>query len=129
MDALIQAIATTFDNNANLVAVATGGLHLSEGPTESTDPYIVFLVTEIPFWGFKIDYERYLITFVLVSSTRGAAEIMSLYTKLKACFDESGMSVTGYINIRFYRVTSGPIERVDDKWTLSVQYECYLEET
>jgi len=129
MDVLIKAIKVRYTAQATFATALTGGIHLAEMSKEFTAPYCCLVVSESPFWTFDNNFERYTVTFTLVSDTRDASEIIDLYEKLKACFDEAPLSVTGYHLIRFWRVNSSSIDRIDDGWQITVEYACELEET
>ena len=129
MRALIQAIKVFFDAEVTFKAALTGGLHLSWVPNDQSPPYCFFTVREDPFWAFDTNYEHYVLNFFLVSDATSADEITSLYDKLKDCFDEAALTVTGYHAIRFWRKPSNDIQYVDTRWMLGVEYECNLEES
>jgi len=128
MEALIEAIGTRYDVQKKFSNVCTGGLHLGETPNEEDVPYCVFMVIEEPEWTYEVDFEVYTVTFFLVSGDQSALQILNLYTSLKACFDEAPLVVSGYHLIRFWRrgTSEGPA-RVEDQWTLSIQYACELQ--
>jgi len=133
MEALIKAIKVRYDDVAVPASVAlkaalTGGLHLGQTPMEDTSPYCVVLISEDPFYTFEEDFEHYNVTFSIFSGKIQGDEVVDIYSKLKPCFDEAPLAPTGYHLIRFFRVDSSPLEKVDDKWQITVEYECWLEE-
>jgi len=127
MEALIQAIGKRYDVQKTFSNTCTGGLNLAMTPNEQNVPYCVFLVSEEPIWTFDADFEHYYVTFILVSGTQGATQILDLYSKLKACFDEAPLVVSGYDLLRFWRMSSTEPTRVEQQWTISIQYECEIQ--
>ena len=57
------------------------------------------------------------------------AVLLDIFGKLKTAFDEANLAVAGYHVIRFWRIGSSPIRRIDDTWSLSVEYSGELEQT
>ena len=132
MEALITAIQAQWRGNAALFSSLTGGMHLGRQPSEKTQPYCVVTIEETPWWTFDHNFESYVINFFLYSKEQSPATLLSIYTKLKAAFDEAeriGLVVDGYHVIRFWRLGSTPIQQVDVVWVLTVQYSCELEQT
>jgi len=129
MENLIKAIKVRYTAQSTFASALTGGIHLGEDSIEYAAPYCVLVALERPFWTFDNNFEEYTVVFMLVSDTRDATEIMNLYEKLLACFDEAQLSVTGYHLLRFWRRASSNLERVDDRWRITVEYSCLLEET
>jgi len=100
---LLTAIMTKTVNSA-LSSDVGGRIYLDQAPDGAEFPYIIyFIVTNVPEKTFSEDYENILIQFSLFSSSSSATEITTMYTDLKALFDECSMTITDNTLIWFRR--------------------------
>ena len=90
--------------NSALSSDVGGRIYLDQAPDGAEFPYIIyFIVTNVPEKTFSEDYENILIQFSLFSSSSSATEITTMYTDLKALFDECSMTITDNTLIWFRR--------------------------
>lgn len=81
-----------------------GRIYLDQAPDGAEFPYIViFIVSNVPEKTFSEDYENTLIQFSLFSASSSATEITTMYTDLKALFDECSMEIISNTLIWFRR--------------------------
>ncbi len=72
-----------------------GRIFLDEAPADCEFPYVVFfIVSDVPDDVFAKKGEDVLIQFSLFSASKGATEITTMYTDLKALFDDAQLTVT-----------------------------------
>lgn len=101
MKALTTALMTKF------TAVNGGGNHnsfyndvqgqLFKGKAvDAIYPYAVFmLVSDVPDWTWKADYEDVLIQFSLFSSALSSGEVENMFTHLKELYDDCSLTING----------------------------------
>lgn len=122
------AIKIAYDADAALVAATPGGIHLSEAVFEASDVtgYIVVDISTVPFYTFRNDFERLVIVFTAFTATRTAVAHLNLIKELRRVFDDVKIAVDHYHTIYLLPQDSG-VERLDDRWSAYVEYECALE--
>jgi hypothetical protein len=105
MNNLLTAIMTKITTGPSAFSIDVGGrVYLDEAPAGTEFPYCVFfIVSGVPEWQFVERFEDTLIQFSLFSSSQGATEITTMYTDLKALFDDCSMTITGDTLIWFRR--------------------------
>ena len=100
MNNLLTSLATKISGSALSTDVG-GRVYLDQYPADEmppTYPYIVyFIVSDVPEKTFSEEFENILLQFSLFSASPGAAEITTMYTHLKALFDECAFNITSSI--------------------------------
>lgn len=95
MNSLFSAIMTKTTGSA-LSTYVGGRIYLDAAPDGAVYPYVVFfLVSGNPDKTFTEHFTDTLIQFSLFSASSGATEITTMYTNLKALFDECALTITG----------------------------------
>ena len=122
------AILTRFGAEGNFTSALTGGLHFIEAPEEVDNRYATFTMSEIAWHTFGYNFESMVVTFTIVSESDNADELLDLFEKMKQCFDEQKLEMPHYMTIRFWRVRSGDIQRLDRFYTVDVEYNAELEQ-
>jgi hypothetical protein len=100
MNALLTGIYTKF-NAGNTFKTAVGGrLYTRYAPQGTTFPYSVLdIVTGIGDWNFDQDFDDIDIQFNLFSQSTSETEIGTLYSTLRALFDDCALTVSGYTHL------------------------------
>lgn len=137
MQELDTAIMTYFNavKTAGSFYAAIGGrLHntIAQGPNgaEPTFPYgVFFLVVDVAEWRFGDEMQEDIpYQFNLFSNKNSPVEVNSLFTKLKARFDNCALIVSGYRHIYFMRTEA---RRLRDEeravWQYAVEYDVMIE--
>lgn len=103
MNNLLTAIMTKTSGSALSTDVG-GRIFLDDAPQETEFPYVVFfIVSDVPADTFVESLEDILIQFSLFSASVGATEITTMYTDLKALFDDQYLSITNNTHIYMMR--------------------------
>ncbi len=103
MNNLLTAIMTKI-SGSNLSSDVGGRVYLDQAPDACEMPYIVFfIVSDVPDNTFEEFLEDILIQFSLFSSSSSATEITTMYTDLKALFDDCSFLITSNTLLWFKR--------------------------
>ncbi|MHB8110499.1 MAG: tail completion protein gp17 [Syntrophorhabdaceae bacterium] len=95
MLSLLQALMSKFSGSAFSADVG-GRIYLDEAPAGAQFPYGVFFIVSAPKEKtFTEEYQDTLIQFSLFSTSKGAAEITTMYNDLSALLDECSLTITG----------------------------------
>jgi hypothetical protein len=129
VDVLYKSIRAEFLANNALVTALSGGLHTEVAPDAPTMPYGVVKMPSVrPDNTFTELGELALVQFNLFDNSSHAAVITDLFEKLKSCFDEADMIVTGYNHVYLLREAAFPIH-LDDVWQYSVRYRWFIQKS
>lgn len=105
-------------------------LYNTEAPAEAVAPYATFsLPSNIPDGEFGVDWEDYLIQFVLYSQEPLATEVCAAYTALKAAYDHHDLVVADYEPIIMERESAVLIRVEQMAWEYAVTYRLLIEKT
>jgi len=129
MKELFAAIFAKF-NTVNDFKTAIGGrFYPYEAPQAPVFPYAVYsLVSDDPDFDFSDDHEEINVQFSIYSEESSVSQILDLFHKLKALFDNAKLSVTGWSLIRCQRSQSRLDRDIDMKtWGYTVEYDILLE--
>ncbi len=103
MNNLLTALITKI-SGSSLFNDVGGRIYLDRAPDSCELPYIVFfIVSDTPDDTFTESLEDILIQFSLFSSSSSATEITTMYTDLKALFDDCSFSITSNTLLWFKR--------------------------
>lgn len=96
-----------------------GGRIFNDYAPEGTEyPYIVTLnIPDVPVRYFCETFENYQIQFSLFSTSEGVTEIGTMYTDLKALFDEQQLTVGGAATFIWMKRLGTPATMVEDHTT------------
>jgi len=94
VDAILTSIYALYNANAALKAALVGGLRLELAPQDVSYPYAVYSASSIPDWLLQDRYEIPTISFSIYALTN--ATRIDCFNKLKAVYDDSRPSATGY---------------------------------
>ena len=73
-----------------------GRLYKGQAPAGAVYPYAVFmLISDVPDKTFTENYEDATIQFSLFSSLPSSLEVETMFTHLKALYDECDLTITG----------------------------------
>lgn len=126
MQVLFQGIYTKFSNDAALSGAVTG-MYLTEAPQGTVYPYIVYFeITNVPDWTFTEDMENFLIQFSIYDSNSSSTNILSIFEKLKTCYDWKNLTVTGY-NFIYLKREFDVLTRENSIWKMDVQYRLEIQ--
>ena len=126
---LLTGIFTKF-NVANTFKTAVGGrLFTRYSPQNTPFPYAVLdIVTGIGDWNFTQEFDDVDIQFNLYSKSTSETEIGTLYSTLRALYDDCALTVTGYAHLFMqynqYWSLSNPDENIRQ---YTVQYSILLQ--
>ena len=126
---LLTGIFTKF-NVANTFKTAVGGrLFTRYSPQNTPFPYAVLdIVTGIGDWNFTQEFDDVDIQFNLYSKSTSETEIGTLYSTLRALYDDCALTVTGYTHLFMqydqYWSLSNPDENIRQ---YTVQYNILLQ--
>ena len=99
MNALLTGIFTAFN------AVGPTAIHTSLGgrmftryaPPDTVYPYAVLTIpASLGWWTFTNDYDEVDVQFNLFSQSTSETEIGTLYTNLRALYDDTTLTVVGF---------------------------------
>lgn len=90
---------------ASALSTYVGGrIYLDEALPGAVYPYVVLsIVSDTPEDTFSAYLDEIMVQFSLFSVSRGATEITTMYSYLKALFDDAVLTVTGYTHIWMVR--------------------------
>lgn len=136
MKVLYEAIDDFWKSHPKLGNFFTGGVHLAESPGSASEPYVVVGATELfsPLsWdqdngGFE-DRRTFIVMFFIY--TEGVANPTAGILGKDLIFNTfpmKGFDVEGYEMLHFIPQRSSQPETVDKKWSITLEYECMLEE-
>jgi len=109
---LATAIFSKATGSAFLTAIG-GRLYKKRAPQDLTWPYAVFFVVDdTPLRTFKDTLEEVLVQFSLFSQTSSSTEIEDLFSLLKACYDNSELTIAGNTFIMMNRQNATPADSV-----------------
>ena len=100
MNALLTGIYTKF-NAANTFKTAVGGrMYTRYAPQGISYPYAVAdIVTGLGDWNFDQEFDDIDIQFNLFSQSTSETEIGTLYSTLRALYDDCALTVSGYTHL------------------------------
>lgn len=126
MQVLFQGIWNEFNNDTDLKAAVTG-MYFTEAPQGTAYPYIVYFeISNVPSWTFTEDMENFLIQFSIYDNNSSSTNILSIFEKLKACYDWCDLSVSGYSHI-YMRREFDILTRENEVWHFSCQYRTEIQ--
>jgi hypothetical protein len=129
MNPLLTGIFTLF-NAGNTFKTAVGSrLYTRWAPQNTPFPYAVLdIVTGIGDWNFTQEFDDIDIQFNLYSQSTSETEIGTLYSTLRALYDDCALTVTGYTHLFMqydqYWSLSNPDENIRQ---YTVQYNILLQ--
>ena len=111
MNALLTGIYTKF-NAANTFKTAVGSrLYTRYAPQGTAFPYAVLdIVTGIGDWNFTQEFDDIDVQINLYSKSTSETEIGTLYSTLRALYDDCALTVVGYEHL---------FMQYDQYWSLS----------
>ena len=129
MNELFAAITTRFKTVNDLNTSLSGQMFPHEAEQNATFPYgVYYLISDINDFNFTDDHEIVSIQFSLFSDDHSPTQVFTLFSQLKALFDDVKLTVAGYENIRFQRgVSLLDKDEEMDTWTYIVEYDILLE--
>jgi hypothetical protein len=97
---LLTGIYTKF-NVANTFKTAVGGrMYTRYAPQNTAYPFAVAdIVTGIGDWDFSYDFDDIDIQFNLFSQSTSETEIGTLYSTLRALYDDCALTIAGYTHL------------------------------
>ncbi len=96
MKNLLTALASKAAGSALSTDVG-GRIYLDEARQGAELPYVVVsIVSNVPDDCFAKDGESVLVQFSLFSDSESVTEIGTMYTDLKALYDDCSLTITGY---------------------------------
>jgi len=117
MNNLLASIMTKVSGSALSTDVG-GRIYLDEAPDGCEMPYCVFfIISDVPDNTFTENIEDILIQFSLFSASQGATEITTMYTDLKALFDDCYLTITS--NNHIYMMRQNLTTMVEDITTVN----------
>ena len=121
MKELFTGIYTKFSNDGDLSGVVTG-MYFTEAIQTAVMPYIVYFeISNVPDWTYTEEMENFLIQFSIYSSDSSSVDILSIFEKLKTCYDWKILTVAGWNSIYMKREFN-ILSRDNDIWKMDVQY-------
>ena len=131
LNALLTAIYTTFSNDATLPGLITD-LYDSEAPENTAFPYGTYkLIDSIPVYDSSgiLPYEDARIQFTYFVAALDLSTLNKIWDASNALYDESRMSITTYVNLRFFRINQFKFKDTDFRWNLVIEYRAIAEQT
>jgi len=126
MQVLFQGIWNKFNGNAALKAAVTG-MYLTEAPQTAVMPYIVYhLISNVADWTYTEDMENSLIQFSIYDNNSSSVNILSIFEKLKTCYDWVVLTVTGYSSI-YVKREFNILTRENSIWKMDVQFRTEIQ--
>jgi len=110
----------------------TTGLYLVEAPQGAAEPFVVYqIISAAPDYYFGGELlEDLLLQFDIISENNSATEAVDLYDDLKAMYDDTNLTVTGYGHVLLSRSRYDLIRHPEDNiWRINVDYDVLLEKT
>ena len=121
MQVLFTGLYNKYLSNASLKAAITG-MYFTEAIQTAILPYIVYFeISNVPDWTYTEDMENFLIQFSIYSSDSSSVDILSIFEKLKTCYDWKILTVAGWNSIYMKREFN-ILSRDNDIWKMDVQY-------
>ena len=126
-------IKTLFDTTNDFSTAMSGGLWYDESKPNNDFPYCVYsFLGDKPIYYFAASNpdkgEDILVQFTIFD--KGNVKNISKYDGyLRALFDWSAISVTGYTLMEMRRDTTIPAFKVDDVWQITVTYRIKIDKT
>ena len=102
MNALLTGIFSKFNGapETAIHASLTGRMYSRYAPPNTTYPYAVVTIPAMAGdWDFTSNYDDVDIQFNLYSQSASESEIGTLYTNLRALYDDVTLTVTGYTHL------------------------------
>ena len=98
--ALLTGLYTKF-NVANTFKTAVGGrMYTRYAPQNTSFPFaVVDIVSGIGEWDFSYDFDDIDIQFNLFSQSTSETEIGTLYSTLRALYDDCALTIAGYTHL------------------------------
>jgi len=127
MQVLFQGIWNKFNGNTALKAAVTG-MYLTEAPQTAIMPYIVYhLISNVADWTYTEDMENALIQFSIYDNNSSSVNILSIFEKLKTCYDWVTLIVTGYNSI-YCKREFNILTRENSIWKMDCQYRIEIQQ-
>lgn len=129
MKDLITGVKTYWDSLPEITSRFPGGVHLSEAPKGvNTDGYAVFNLSEAPTPRTWSDtHSEYDLFFSLYMTGSSAEPLITAADLVNSKFDVSRFPIENWYIIHFlYSLGTRP-KRVDDIWSIELQYRCILQ--
>ena len=126
MQVLFQGIWNKFNGNAALKAAVTN-MYFSEAIQTAIMPYIVYFeISNVPDWTYTEDMENFLIQFSIYDSNSSSVNILSIFEKLKTCYDWVTLVVEGY-NFIYLKREFNILTRENSIWKMDVQFRMEIQ--
>jgi len=123
MTALDKAIYDKYNADVALKAALPGGLHADSAPQDTAFPFGVWLwLNNMNELTFNSEGDDASLQFSIFSKSQSVAEVDNAADKLKACFDEATLTITGYHSIRMMRVLERRIKDPEEAWHYFAEY-------
>lgn len=136
MEALFDAIQSTFAANSTLSAEVSGGLFRDEGKQVSASyPYgVVKIEGDTPEYYMPVSTatnvaEVFAVTFRFHDDDRSSENTTTIEGLMKGVFDHVTMTVVGYTNVYTARKNSFAYRDPKKRWVLDMDYEIRLRKT
>lgn len=130
VDAGIMTYFNAVKTASSFYAAIGGRLSNTMAPQSTTYPYAVFfLVVDVAEWRFGGEMQEDIsYQFNLFSDKNSPIEVNSLFTKLKARFDNCALTVSPYRHIYFMRTMARRLRDEERKvWQYAVEYDIMIE--
>ena len=128
MKRLLQGLSDYWDAQSELTTYFTGGIHLGTAPIEMSDPYVVVVASEGPFYTWEEALCTFTVIFMLHAGGQDVSPLVDAFDKVTKKFDNVRFPVLGWEIKTFRRQPGGgkPV-KVDKMWVIPVEYESIIE--
>jgi len=93
-------------------------LYKGRAPANATYPYVVYqVVTDVPDYTFKRDYESVIVQFSIYSIASGTTEIETIYNHLRTVYDDCSLTIADATQI--WMVRDNAVFQTEDHTTPS----------
>ena len=97
MNVLLTGIYTLFNASNTFKTAVDSKMYTRYAPQGTTYPYAIFdIVTGIGDWNFTQEFDDIDVQFNLFSQSSSETEIGTLYSTLRALYDDCTLTVAGY---------------------------------
>lgn len=140
MRELLEGLKDFWDGQPELSRFFTGGVHLLDAPGTIHEPYVVVGLAENPFYmswsgsntrqGCNLrNRKTFIVMFWIYSEgTSDPTTSVDGAQLVYNTFPQDGFSVDGFHMVHFKWQNTNRPETVDNKWVVTLEYECILEE-
>jgi len=126
MQVLFTGLYNKYLSNASLKAAITG-MYFTEAIQTAILPYIVYFeISNVPDWTYTEDMENFLIQFSIYSSDSSSVDILSIFEKLKTCYDWKVLTVDGY-NFIYLKREFNILTKENSIWKMDIQYRLEIQ--